>query len=305
MPAAYPTSLAHFLTYYDQPPDPPGQPGQKTLVNPDGTTVDLTIDAAAITRQIQEEVVAIEKTVGVQLFQIPGMTAKPATSSKTAPAYPLQGWLSNSIHWMFWNLAFGQVQPGTNIVAPTPPPSHNHMHSKSLALTADDHHQYVPVNGTRGFNGPVTGRTATSSHQLITLAQAQGAGLTAAQVENIIEEELQDSLTDPNFTGLHAMTGPDARRWRMTGGYFYGPTDGNGNIYINFAAAHFGGLASFVYMKMPFPGQSMLGWYNYQYMEDQLILLSLTDQGAWIQFIEDIVVDRSANVSMVWMALGI
>lgn len=305
MPAAYPNSLASFLTYYDQPPDPPGQPGQKTLVNSDGTTVDLTIDAAGITRGIQEEIVAIEKTVGVQPFQIPGMAAKTSTNPSAPPAFPLTGWLSNSVHWLFWNLAFGRLQPGTNIVPPVPPPSHNHFHNKSLNLTADNHPQYVPVNGSRGFTNPVTGQTATSSHHLITLAQAKGAGLTAAQVSQIIQEELQDSLSDPYFTGQHAMTGPDARRWRMTGGYFYGPSDVNGNIYINFAAAHFGGLASFVYMKMPFPGQSMLGWYNFQYMEDQLILLSLTDQGAWIQFIEDIQVDRQANVSMVWMALGI
>jgi len=49
----------------------------------------------------------------------------------------------------------------------------------------------------------------------------------------------------------------------------------------------------------------MLGWPTFQYEEDQLILLAYDTRGAWIQFIEDIVVDRQAAVAMTWVALGI
>lgn len=315
MPASYPVSLATFLTYYDQPPDPVGKPGVKTAKASDGTLIDLTIDAALITRQIQQEIVAIEKTIGANPFRIPELRGTPP-GPKNPPAVAMQGYLSHSIHWLLFNTAWGRAD-SNGVVPPTPPPSHNHTHGHMLSngptfdqhhrITSvpDDHPQYMRRDGSRAFTHPVAGRNATDAHHLVTLGQVQG--LTAAQVNQTIQDELTENLVDPFFPGvaLKPMTGPDSRRWRLTGGYFYGPTDVNGNIYIDFSRARFSGLASFSYMKHQFPGQSMLGWYNFQYMEDQLILLNLSAQGAWIQFLEDIVVDRQANVAMTWMALGI
>ena len=138
------------------------------------------------------------------------------------------------------------------------------------------------------------------------MAQAQAAGLNWWQVQNIIQTALNNALYNP-WDPAHPfppVLGPDGRKWKMTGGFFNGYTDNSGNVWIDFSAAGFSGVLSFVYVKMPYPGRSHFG-YVYHYEEDQLVLLGLSVQGALIQFIEDIVVDRRANVCMTWMALGI
>jgi hypothetical protein len=287
MPASYPVSLATFLTYVDQP----WVPGD-TITAPDGVTqIDLTIDDALITRQIHEEIVAIEKTIGVSPFEIPVLGRSP---------------VGTQIMWIYNNKAWGRVD-ANNIVQPQPPPSHNHQHGTSTGLTHDDHPQYMTASGDsgrpHGFTQPVTGQPAKASTGLVTYNQVLGYHyLTAAQVRQTIASELSEAVGDPHQA---PMTGPTSGHYRVTGGYFYGPSDTNGVITINFSRAHFSSILTFLFMKRPFPGESMLGWYNYQYMEDQLLLVNLTNHSASIQFIEDIVVDRQAAVSLTWIAIGV
>jgi hypothetical protein len=90
----------------------------------------------------------------------------------------------------------------------------------------------------------------------------------------------------------------------MTGGHFIGRTDANGNIRVDYSSAHFIGILTFVFMKLPFSGSSASG-YTYQYKEDQLLLQSIDNQGCWIRFAEDMVVDRQANVALTWLVVGV
>jgi len=282
VPAAqrYPVAIRDFVTYLNQPwntsknlvttnPNPP----------PATITTDLTLFLAAVNRDLQTEILSLEKTIGIRPF--------------TVPRNPTLG---KSIQWLYSQISPGSID-ARGAINPLPTPSHTHPHKQSAALDADDHPQYMRVDGTRGFTKPVTAPPGSHVNNLITLSQAQGAGLTAAQVQSIINSTLANTSDYP-------ITGPTAGRWTMAGGYYYGPSDRYGNIWIDFNACNFHQVLSFVYMKMPFPGGSMLGWPAYQYMEDQLILLTLDNRGATIQFIEDIVVDRSATVAMTWIALG-
>ena len=281
MAASYPTSIKSFLTYQNQP-------GDANHIVPDpsnsANTIDLTIDRAKITNEIHDEIIAMEQNIGVTGAKV---TVVPGTSN-----------MGRELNYLYNYKSAGRVDPSNNAVYPVPPPSHNHVHAYLQNNSQDVHLQYMRTDGTRGFSAAVSGKNATAGNQLCTLAQAEGAGfLNYNQVESLIQSVL-------NGASAHPVKGPTPGRYRMAGGYFYGPTNDAGNAWIDFSAARFHSLVTFVYMKNPFPGQSMLGWYNYQYEEDQLVLLSLSPQGAWIQFIEDIVVDRRANVAMTWMALG-
>jgi|SRR5215831_453966 len=276
----YPVALRDFLTYQNQPGG-----SDRFLVTPapiGGGTIstDQTLDAAEVTKDLQTEILSMEQTIGAKPFMVPGNPT-----------------LGMSVQWLHSFLSPGKVD-ARNSIPPLPPPSHNHPHRYCLDLLSDDHPQYVPVNGSRGFNNPVTAPVATASGHLITLSQARSAGLNSTQVQNIINSSLAAAAQ-------YTITGPTAGTYRFAGGVAQGYTDANGNLYVDLSPAGFSRLVTFVYMKMPFPGQSMLGWYAYQYMEDQLILLALSPQGAWIQFIEDIRVDRQALVCMCWMALGV
>jgi hypothetical protein len=293
-------TIRDFVTYQNQPQD-----GTKIFVvqNPDGTTTttDLTLDAAAVTKDLHAEIVSMEQTIGAPPFLVPKTTS-----------------LGGSISWLFVNKSPGRVDSRGAI---TPPPlklttgpgdrsgdgvapqlTHSHVHSTSKSLNADDHPQYMRVDGARPFTAAVTAPAATTSNDLINLSQAKNAGLNSTQVRSIITSTLAAQKLIP---GEANVTGPDSRRWKMAGGVAQGYTDINGNLWVDLTPARFSGILSFMFMKMPFPGGSMLGWYAYQYMEDQLILMGLSVQGALIQFIEDIRVDRQALVCMCWMALGI
>jgi len=296
----YPVAIRDFLTYEDQPGG-----SDRFLSSPDPTTpgatitTDLTLDAAAVTRDIQTEIISMENTIGLRPFKVPGTTN-----------------LGKSIYWLLHNLSPGHIDSRGGIIPL--PPTHSHMHHDTVFNHAytdargnrhpayydntDDHPQYVRVDGSRGFNAPVTWRTAVQPGEMITLAQAQGAGLTAAQINTMIQNSLRAALNDPN---LAPCTGPRAGKFKLAGGYVYGPTDVNGVLFVDFTECHFSQVLTFVYGKNSFPGGSMLGWPTFQYEEDQLILLAYDTRGAWIQFIEDIVVDRQAAVAMTWVALGI
>ena len=282
MAASYPSSIKSFLTYQDQP-------GNANHIVPDpsnpSSTIDLTIDRAKITNEIHDEVIAMEQNMGITGAKV---TVVPGTTT-----------MGQEIRYLYNNKSSGRIDTSNNAIYPTPPPSHNHVHAQLSGNNADVHTQYVRADGARGFSAAVRGKNATAGNHLATLSQAQGAGyLTAPQVRSIIQSTL-------NGKSAHPITGPAPQRYRMTGGRFYGLTDANGNAWIDFSAARFSGLLTFVFMKNPFPGESMLGWYTFQYMEDQLTLLSLSNQGAMIQFIEDIVVDRQAYVALTWMAVGV
>jgi len=271
VPAAqrYPLAIRDFVTYQNQPQD-----GTKIFVaqNPDGTTttIDLTLDSATVTRDLHTEIISLEQTIGAKPFMVPTTNT-----------------VGGSIRWLYGNKS--------DII-------HSHLHRTSTALGADDHPQYMRVDGTRRFTAPVTAPGATKGNDLINLSQAKTAGLNSSQVQGIINSTL---AAQKFVSGEANLTGPDGRRWKMAGGMAQGYTDINGNLTVDLTPARFSGIRSFIYCKMPFPGGSMLGWYAYQYMEDQLVLLGLSNTTAIIQFIEDIRVDRQALVCMCWMALGI
>ena len=285
VPAAqrYPLAIRDFVAYQNQPQD-----GTKIFIvqNLDGTTttVDLTLDAAAVTKDLHTEIISLEQILGQKPFMTPGSNT-----------------VGRSINYLYNSKAEGHVD-ARNCITPPPAPSHYHRHFMLTGLGGDDHPQYMRHDGARPFTRPVTAPGAVDGDDLITLAQAKVAGLNSSQVQGIINSYLASQKLDPND---HNLTGPDGRRWKMSGGFASGYTDGNGNLWVDLTPAQFSYILSFIYCKMPFPGGSMLGWYAYQYMEDQLVLLGLSPQGAMIQFIEDIRVDRQALVCMCWMALGI
>jgi hypothetical protein len=281
--AAYPVSIKSFLTYHDQPSNP-------SLIVPDpdkpGSTVDLTIDRAKITDEIHDEVVAMESTIGIG---IPLATPGAVT-------------IGSEITYLFQNLSPGQADPITHVVYPLPPPSHNHIHDQLGGNDADVHPQYMRVDGTRSFGAAVSGQPATAMNDLATLGQAQGQGwLNYTQAETVINNQV---LTEAPYPMISTHDFPGYQRYHMTGGLLAGYTDSNGLIRIDYSRANFRGIASIVFMKLPYPGSSAYG-YTYRYEEDQLILWEIDNSGAWIRFSEDIVVDRQAWVALTWMVLGV
>lgn len=265
--ANYPTSLANFFTYQDQPGDA-NSIIQAPNPNPPPATVsvNLTYDHAYITNQLNSEIVAIESTIAARPFTVP----------KTVT-------VGASVVWLYKNKA------GIN---------HTHIHATLADLKADAHPQYMTDTGEvgrpQGFTHPITSPPAVHANQLANLAQVQSLGVTVSTATTIIENAFPPN-TVRSFYGNEV---------KIMGGMAKGYTDSSGNLWVPFDPP-FASLVTFVYNKMPFPGESMLGWYAYQYMEDQLILLSLTNSGALIQFIEDIAVDRQALVCMSWMAIGV
>jgi hypothetical protein len=291
----YPINYRDFVTYQDQPGD-----ANHIITGPNGP-LDLTVDYSIVTKDLHTEIISMEQTIGPHPFMPPRAIS-----------------LGGSISWLFANTSWGHVDargaitpPPTNLTTgpgdrsgaiPQGPPTHSHVHDTSKQLHADDHPQYIRVDGTRGFTAAVTAPAAISGNHLINLSQTKNAGLNSTQVSSIITSALAAQKLVPGEANL---TGPDSQRWKLAGGVAQGNTDINGNLWVDLRPANFSGIAAFTYMKMPFPGGSMLGWYAYQYMEDQLILLGLSNQGALIQFIEDIRVDRQALVCCCWIALGI
>jgi hypothetical protein len=261
----YPIQLRDFCTYQDQPGD-----GSHILTTIDPVTdlpviTDLTIDKAAVTNDMHMEIISIERTIGTRPFTPPQCTT-----------------VGQAIGWLYNNTA--------DLV-------HMHLHVNTQALAADDHHEYALRDGDRAFQRPITSPPAKGGNQLVNYSQVTGAGyLTTAQLESLLTAHLTSQ--GPEATSPYG-------RLKIIGGVAQGYTNANGNLYVPFGAGFRTAVISFVYMKMPFPGLSMLGWYNYQYMEDQLTLLSLDNNGAWIQFIEDIQVDRQATVCMCWQAIGV
>jgi len=229
----YPQAIRNFVTYLDQPGGP-----DRFLVtaNTQGggtTTTDVTLDAAAVTRDVQTEIVSLETVIGIRPWTVPGTVD-----------------IGGSIRWLYNNKAAGRVDT-RNEIPPAPPPSHNHVHAQSTGLNADDHPIYMRVDGTRHFSAAVLGKNGTAGNHLLTLGQVQPggplAGLTSSQVQAIIQGLINASSNNP-------CRGPDSRRWKMAGGVAQGYTDANGNLAFSIAAAKFNGILSFLFMKMPHAG---------------------------------------------------
>jgi hypothetical protein len=286
MPTAYPLSIKSFLTFQDQPgtnnivPDP-NNPTQ---------TVDLTIDKAFITNEIHSEVLAMEQAIGT-----------PGNPPTTIPGTTTMG---AEINNLFLGKASGRVDPSNNAIYPSGVPTpHNHVHAQLSDNAADVHPQYIRVDGTRGFTAPVAAPWGTALNHLCPLGQAESVGwLNFNQVAFIVAAQTNKECPYP-MVCTHDW--PGMQRYRMSGGVTAGYTDANGVIYVDYSAANYSGIASFIYIKMPYPLPSYYG-YTYQYEEDQLMLYApITNQGAFIQFSEDIVVDRQAWVALCWMVLGV
>ena len=267
-PIRYPTGIRDFVTYYDQPPD-----STKTLTDSKGVVWDLTVDYANITNDIHAEIMAIETAIGSNPFQVP--------NTRT---------MGQSITWLWGNRS---------------PIVHHHYHWQSVGLNRDDHAEYMRTDGARAFTGGVASPPATNGNHLIRWDQAQGHGVTSSAMQNIANNTLQDYLT-ANGQQQTAMgtVSTVAGNYKLMGGFTTGYTDDNGLLWVPFGNG-FKGVLTFVWMKNPFPGLSHFGYYAFQYEEDQLILASISNQGAMVQFIEDIVVDRKALVAMTWMAVGV
>ena len=286
MPASYPVSIKSFLTYQDQP-------GSNNIIQdpdkPPGQTVDLTIDRAKATNEIHDEIIAMEQTIGAvgrtNFAMIPGLTT-----------------MGSEIEFLFNGKSPGRVDPSNNVIYPLPTPSHNHFHHQLSGLGADVHPQYMRVDGSRGFSAPVSGQPGSAMNDLATLGQVQGMDyLNYSQVEFVVYTTVRSEADYP-VIGPYPQVAP--LRYRMTGGCLNGRTDSNGWIRIDYSAANFIGILTVVYMKLPFSGTSLSG-YTYQYEEDQLLLMEIDNQGAWIQFTEDIVVDRQATVALTWLVVGV
>jgi hypothetical protein len=262
----YPIQLRDFCTYQDQPGD--GNHILSTIDPSTGmpVTTDLTIDYAAITGDMHTEVISIEKTIGTRPFTPPSCTT-----------------VGQGIGWLYNNKA--------SLV-------HGHMHGLLTALTADDHPEYELVNGRRPFTAPITAPAASNGNQLVNYNQVTGAHyITTAQFQSMLASNLASRGSQ--------VSDPYGQRLQMMGGVAQGYTDANGLLYVQFGSGFKNGVLTFVYMKMPYPLASYFYGYVFQYMEDQLVLMNLSNQGATIQFIEDVQVDRQAWVSLCWMAIGI
>ena len=285
MAASYPLSLKSFLTVQDQPGTNPIVP------DPDkpGSTVDLTIDRARITDEIHDEIIAIEQAIG------------PTGGGNSVTVIPGTTTLGAEINALFNGKSPGRIDPSNNAIYPLPTPSHNHFHSQLSGLDADDHTQYMRVDGARGFNSPVSGQPGSAMNHLATLGQVQGMEyLNYNQVEFVVYTTVRSEANYP-CVGFAPQVSP--LRYRMTGGYFSGRTDSNGLVRVDYSAAGFIGILTFVYMKMPYTGSN--SGYIYQYEDDQLLLQTVDNQGSWLQFAEGITVDRQANVALSWMVVGV
>lgn len=271
--SSYPVSIKSFTLLYDQPYTAPPFP-----------QIDPSVDFARWTNELHDEVVSIETVIGINYgyFAVDLLQFLPGCQS-----------IGDCITWLYNNTA---------------PKAHIHLHHDLVGLGADDHPQYMRVDGNRGFVNPIASPYAWSVTQLAPLGQLTSAGwINTAQFMNQLNGWL--SALGPQVRGFDPGEPLwDGRSyngaWKIQGGYAYGYTDANGYLRINFNPPFLYQVQTFCFNRMPIPGRSHFG-YVYQYQEDQLVPQSIDRNGATILFIEDIAVDRRAWVAMTWMAIGI
>lgn len=230
----------------------------------------LAIDFAANTNELHDEVVAIESLLGTMPFS-------------GTPYTTLGGALSD----LYINKA---------------PVTHTHAHSSLLGdNVGDDHPQYIRVDGTRGFTGPVTAPAAAVNSQLATLGQVQGlnfstnasvAALIAAAVAPLCIGEFSQSGPMPG------MPNPIDDSWMVTGGYVDFTTDISGNISVFYTGVFTQTVIAFCPINMP------TGAYDWRFSECTVISTTLT--GSVVQFVDhNGAVIGNREVAFSWIALGI
>ena len=282
MTATYPMSIKSFLTYEDQ---------HGPVTGPD----DKSIIYAYIVNEIHDEVLAVEKIMGLHPFTSPGLTDLGSTLK--------------------------------SLVDTKSPRLHTHTHFSLLwDSPANDHPQYSLTNGTSAFTSPVNGIPGNYGNQLITLGQVQsmqasGQLMTGTDIQNAVAASLAafgvtctgapcviaGAGTPPGIrgTGQGPEIGPPpaTSQWVITGGGRQGYTDLNGMLNVSFGQAFRSTVVAFIFMRLPMPETSVYG-YKYQYMEDQLLLHNISPSGATVQFAEDVHIDRQAWVNMCWIGIG-
>lgn len=224
--------------------------------------------------EMHDEILAIESTLGTNPFQ--GM---PYTTFAAA------------IQDLYLNKA---------------PYTHTHAHNQLAGDNiGNDHPQYIEVSGYPGFNHPVSGK-AGSGNSLVPLSQLLSFGyVNAGQVEAMVDSELGNLMAgvdsgNPPLAGSIARTGPN---WRVQGGLFNGPTDGNGVATLQFAKPYANCVQAFVATKLaPGPGDGVHPPYNW--IEAQMTLFYCSGSLAQVQFSHDYSWQQNMWVTFTWIAIG-
>lgn len=255
MAASYPNAIKIFTTFLDQ----------------------TQVIYAAHMNEVHDEVIALEKTIGVNPF-----LGTPYTS------------IGGALNDLYNNKA---------------PLAHTHAHSALQGdATGDDHTQYIRVDGTRAFTGPVVAPNATLSTHLATLGQltnqgylntAQANALIAAAAAYLVNTRFAAADTTPGLLGFPNEGGVG---WSLTGGYTVGNTDGSGFINVPLGSAFGTMLLSIVATKLPAPGGGTQPPYDPK--TSDLALVSYTLTNAVVQVTTQAGVQANKQVAFSWLALG-
>ncbi len=234
-----------------------------------------TIFAAHI-NEVHAEIVAIEKLIGAQPF-----VSLPYTTFAAALA----------------DLATNKA-----------PANHQHNHSDLAGdATGDDHTQYVRVDGSRGFTGPVVVPNALTGGQLVNLGQLISLGyLTVAQANNIMNTALNRSIRGAagGSGPLPGYAAPTTFGWTLLGGYVEGPTDASGNMSTTFSTGYpfTTCVQSFIATKVPVSGGHAQPAYNS--LESQLSLVATTLTSATVRFSNDSGALANQWAAFSWICIG-
>jgi hypothetical protein len=192
-----------------------------------------------------------------------------------------------------------------DLMANKAPVYHAHDHASLTHLDRDDHYQYMLCDGSRAFTGAVGGVPAAVDSQLVTLGQLSSFGyITVAQAEFLIGLALSNLVTGA-WGGAPLVTvgaQPSAPAWRLTGGIARGVTNGNGDLWTDFAGAFGSRVQAFVATKLPTGGGG--GRPPVPWIEAQLTLWSINVTGAWVRYSHDYGVQANMYATHSWMAIG-
>lgn len=194
----------------------------------------------------------------------------------------------------------GAVQDLYNSKAPL---THSHIHGGLQNVNFDDHYQYVRVDGSRGFTGPVPG-VAGSGNDLVPLHQLQSLGyLTSAQAQGIINSDTANLVTG-DFGGppLYGSS-PATPNWSIRGGVASGCTDGNGRVAVGLGPSFSRCVQAFTCTKIPAASGQSCPPYNW--IEAQVTLVAVNLTQAIVQFSHDYSWQPGMWVSFTWIAIGI
>jgi hypothetical protein len=200
-----------------------------------------------------------------------------------------------------YNTFGGAIQDLYNNKAPT---THTHAHtSLTNDAVGDDHPQYILVNGTRGFTGPVAGKNAVNGTQLVPLAQLQSLGYqNGAQVSAAVNGALGNLMS--GAAGGGGLYGSAPRpTWHIQGGLHSGLTDGDGRITMYFPTPYSRCLQAFTCTKLP--PLAPLGGPPYAWIEAQVTLVYADLQYVQVQFSHDYSLQPGMWASFSWISIGV